>query len=78
MSLTLRNNEMAVPALDERAFRSPELGAVVDRLLRTASHWRRLAAERRQLAKFSRRELADIGLNEADALAELNKPFWRD
>ena len=78
MSLTLRSNEMAVPALDERGFRSPDLGSTVDRAIRAVGRWRRLAAERRQLARFSRRELADVGLTEADALVELNKPFWRD
>jgi uncharacterized protein YjiS (DUF1127 family) len=39
--------------------------------------WRRRAQERSQLARFSVRELRDIGLSTADAQCEIGKPAWR-
>jgi uncharacterized protein YjiS (DUF1127 family) len=39
--------------------------------------WRRRARERAELARFSARELRDIGISDADAQREINKPFWR-
>lgn len=39
--------------------------------------WRRRARERADLARFSERELRDIGISAADAWREVNKPFWR-
>ena len=33
---------------------------------------------RRDLARMDRHLLADIGLTEADVLAEAGKPFWRE
>jgi uncharacterized protein YjiS (DUF1127 family) len=46
-------------------------------LLDTLRLWRRRARERAELARFSERELHDIGLSTADALQEISKPVWR-
>ncbi len=46
-------------------------------LLDTLRLWRRRARERAELARFSERELHDIGLSRADALQEIGKPMWR-
>ena len=46
-------------------------------LLDTLRLWRRRARERAELARFSERELHDIGLSSADALQEISKPVWR-
>lgn len=39
--------------------------------------WRRRTEERRHLAEMTDREFHDIGITRADAMAEINKPFWR-
>lgn len=39
--------------------------------------WRDRAAKRRQLARFSARDMKDIGLTPSDRWVEVNKPFWR-
>lgn len=39
--------------------------------------WRRRARERTELARFTARELRDIGVTPADALYEIAKPVWR-
>ena len=39
--------------------------------------WRRRAAERAELARWSERELHDVGLSWADVAGGLEKPFWR-
>jgi uncharacterized protein YjiS (DUF1127 family) len=51
--------------------------AVLHRFLATLGLWRRRISERRQLARFSERELRDIGISTATRYAELRKPFWR-
>jgi uncharacterized protein YjiS (DUF1127 family) len=39
--------------------------------------WRGRTRSRRELLKYDRRMLADIGLTEADAWHEVRKWFWR-
>ena len=39
--------------------------------------WRRRAHGRTALARLDDRMLRDIGLTRADALREIDKPFWR-
>jgi uncharacterized protein YjiS (DUF1127 family) len=51
---------------------------VAARVGRTLAEWRRRARSRAQLARFSPRELRDIGLTPADAARECAKPFWLD
>ncbi|MCW5745089.1 MAG: DUF1127 domain-containing protein [Alphaproteobacteria bacterium] len=46
-------------------------------LFATLRLWRSRARERAELARFSERELHDIGISHSDALQEINKPFWR-
>jgi uncharacterized protein YjiS (DUF1127 family) len=40
--------------------------------------WRRRSYERTELAKLDPRSLRDLGLSEAAARFETNKPFWRE
>jgi len=49
----------------------------VARALDTLLAWQSRAAERRQLAELSDRELFDMGLDRATAIGEAGKPFWR-
>ena len=40
--------------------------------------WRQRSHDRQELAKHDTRSLHDLGLSEASARFEINKPFWRD
>jgi uncharacterized protein YjiS (DUF1127 family) len=48
--------------------------ALAGAVLRT---WRERQRTRRELAKFSERELHDVGLSWSDVAYEIDKPFWR-
>ena len=39
--------------------------------------WHRRVHERTELARMPDSQLQDIGITRADAIAELQKPFWR-
>jgi uncharacterized protein YjiS (DUF1127 family) len=39
--------------------------------------WRRRQLERRELARWSERDLHDVGLSWSDVVREAEKPFWR-
>jgi len=43
----------------------------------TFHEWRRRYAMRRELSKWSDRDLHDIGVSSADVAYEVDKPFWR-
>ena len=47
---------------------------VVDRV----QQWQAMAKERRQLLALDQRMLKDIGVSQADAMREANRPFWDD
>lgn len=47
------------------------------RIAETARLWQRRAGERADLARFSARDLQDIGLTCADRSYLLEKPIWR-
>jgi uncharacterized protein YjiS (DUF1127 family) len=39
--------------------------------------WRKRQRERRELARWSDRDLHDVGLSWSDVVREAEKPFWR-
>ena len=39
--------------------------------------WRERRQQRRELAKWSERDLHDVGLSWSDVVYEAEKPFWR-
>uniref|UniRef100_Q07JX5 YjiS-like domain-containing protein n=1 Tax=Rhodopseudomonas palustris (strain BisA53) TaxID=316055 RepID=Q07JX5_RHOP5 len=39
--------------------------------------WRERQRTRRELARFSERDLHDVGLSWSDVAYEIDKPFWR-
>jgi uncharacterized protein YjiS (DUF1127 family) len=41
------------------------------------SEWRRRSHQRDELARMTRYELRDAGINPNDAAYEIGKPFWR-
>lgn len=53
------------------------LGNLISRLLELAKKANHNRRTRRQLGMLSRYALKDIGLTQADAYEELNKPLWK-
>jgi uncharacterized protein YjiS (DUF1127 family) len=39
--------------------------------------WRQRYQERQELARWTERDLHDIGLSRSDVASEIAKPFWR-
>jgi uncharacterized protein YjiS (DUF1127 family) len=50
---------------------------LVRRVLTTFRTWQERARARRELARWSERELHDIGVSWSTVAEEVNKPFWR-
>lgn len=46
-------------------------------LAETFHTWRERYAMRRELARWSDRDLHDIGLSSSEVAYEIDKPFWR-
>ena len=47
------------------------------RALTTLRTWQERARARRELSRWSERELHDIGVSWSTVAEEVNKPFWR-
>ena len=50
---------------------------VVAQLVDTLRLWRDRWNQRRELARWTEREMHDVGLSWADIVREAEKPFWR-
>lgn len=50
---------------------------LISRVARTLSVWQERLRSRRELARWSERELHDIGVSASSVADEINKPFWR-
>jgi uncharacterized protein YjiS (DUF1127 family) len=50
---------------------------VFTRLRQNLHIWRERARQRRELAKWTDRDLHDVGLSWSDVVREVEKPFWR-
>ena len=46
-------------------------------LSETLHVWRRRYETRRELARWTERDLHDVGLSRSDIIQEAEKPFWR-
>jgi uncharacterized protein YjiS (DUF1127 family) len=46
-------------------------------VLATVARWQERRRTRRELARFTEWQLKDIGLSRGQAMAEIDKPFWR-
>ena len=51
--------------------------SVLSQVAETLHVWRQRYRDRRELAKWSDRELHDIGVSTSDAIYQASKPFWR-
>jgi uncharacterized protein YjiS (DUF1127 family) len=50
---------------------------LLPRLAETYRLWRERRQQRRELARFSERELHDAGISWSEMVYEVEKPFWR-
>lgn len=53
-----------------------ELG-ILNQLGDTLQVWRDRQRQRRELARWTERDLHDVGLTRSDIVHETEKPFWR-
>ena len=51
--------------------------SLLSQLAETFHVWRERYEARRELSKWSDRDLHDIGISTADVAYEVDKPFWR-
>ena len=51
--------------------------SVLSQVAETLHVWRQRYRDRRELAKWSDRELHDIGVSSSDVIYQASKPFWR-
>jgi uncharacterized protein YjiS (DUF1127 family) len=51
--------------------------SILSQVAETVRVWRQRYRDRRELAKWSNRELHDIGISWSDVAYEAEKPFWR-
>ena len=63
--------------LDRAASRRPAVASPFSGILGTLRLWRQRTMERAMLAHMSQRDIADMGMSEADVRYEIDKPFWR-
>jgi uncharacterized protein YjiS (DUF1127 family) len=54
------------------------LTAVIRSVRRRLAAWESVAQGRAELSRLSGRDLQDMGVSRATALAEMRKPFWRE
>jgi uncharacterized protein YjiS (DUF1127 family) len=60
----------------ESMINNHELG-ILSRVAETIHVWRERYRSRRELARWSDRELHDVGISWSDVAYEAEKPFWR-
>jgi len=51
--------------------------ALLARTLETLQVWRQRRRQRRDLSRWTERDLHDVGLSWSDVVFEAEKPFWR-
>ena len=71
---SLTNSQLSTLPVQQRAAGHDGL---LSRIAATARLWRQRSKERAALARFTERELKDIGVSSADVYWEISTPFWR-
>jgi uncharacterized protein YjiS (DUF1127 family) len=71
----LQEDEMSIYS-DQQMINHHAQG-VLAQLSETLHVWRDRQRQRRELARWSDRDLHDIGLSRGDIVYEAEKPFWR-
>lgn len=75
MSGTLCHTTSAVPAVALQ--RRPIVDTTLVRVVDTVLYWHERMKSRRMLASLDERMLRDVGLDQATAQREADRPFWR-
>lgn len=63
--------------LDSAVTRPAAAASPLSGILGTLRLWRQRSIERAMLAHMTQRDIADMGMTEADVRYEMDKPFWR-
>jgi uncharacterized protein YjiS (DUF1127 family) len=71
---------MAITTSDsylDSAVARPAVSSPLSGIVGTLRLWRQRSIERAMLAHMTQRDIADMGMTEADISYEMDKPFWR-
>jgi uncharacterized protein YjiS (DUF1127 family) len=60
-----------------QALRPSARSGVGRRVAATLRTWRHRIEEREALARFSARDMKDIGIGQPEVMREITKPFWK-
>jgi uncharacterized protein YjiS (DUF1127 family) len=75
MSGTLCHTTSSIPAVALR--NRPVVDTTLVRVVDTVLYWHERVKSRRMLASLDERMLRDVGLDQATAQRESDRPFWR-
>jgi uncharacterized protein YjiS (DUF1127 family) len=71
---SLTNSQLSTLPARQRA---ADHDGLLTRIAATVRLWRRRSKDRATLARFTERDLKDIGKSSADIYWEISTPFWR-
>jgi uncharacterized protein YjiS (DUF1127 family) len=64
-------------SLAHESMTNSHISGFFSQLSQTLHLWRQRARQRRELSRWTDRELHDVGLSWSDVVREAEKPFWR-
>jgi uncharacterized protein YjiS (DUF1127 family) len=64
-------------SLAHESMTNSHISGLFSQLSQTLHVWRVRARQRRELSRWTDRELHDVGLSWSDVVREAEKPFWR-
>ena len=64
-------------SLAHESITNSHISGFFSQLSQTLHLWRQRARQRRELSRWTDRELHDVGLSWSDVVREAEKPFWR-
>ena len=64
-------------SLTNESMTNIHISGLFTRLGQTLHVWRERARQRRELTRWTDRDLHDVGLSWSDIIREVEKPFWR-
>jgi uncharacterized protein YjiS (DUF1127 family) len=64
-------------SLAHESMTNSHISGFFSQLSQTLHVWRQRARQRRELSRWTDRELHDVGLSWSDVVREAEKPFWR-
>ena len=64
-------------SLAHESMTNSHISSFFSQLSQTLHVWRQRARQRRELSRWTDRDLHDVGLSRSDVIHEIEKPFWR-